>query len=568
MPECVAHRSLQLDGVSYAYPGAESSALSSISFTLHPGEVVALVGTNGAGKSTLARLLIGTYEPDEGKVLLDGSPCGADDLHRSVGFVRQDPESQLVSSVVWDEVAFGPCNLGLPADEVRSHVADVLAACGLEGFERRGVSELSGGELQRVALAGVLAMNPSYLVLDEATSQLDSASRVQVRAIVRELANRGVGVAMVTHDLEEVMAADRVVELGGGRVAWEGAPGAYLGRSNDAGPSLFSSRLLPALSILMDAGYDPAEGLGLETLVCRVRTAETRERVIASLDRRGGGESAGGAHPNEARGGAARDAATCDESALTLRNVTVSYGSGTPALNDASLACRPGRVLLVAGRSGSGKSTAARVTCGVLAPQAGEVLVGSRAVRCGDVGLCQQRAEDQLFCDTVLEDVGFGPRNLGLSRGEAEDRAQGALGRLGIDESLWDHSPFALSGGQRRRVALAGIVALQPLAYVLDEPTVGLDAQGRGALHRLVRELADEGHPVLVVSHDLDEWLEVADDAALIRNGAIVWSGRTQELVDRPALLENVGLVPPLWVRLRCALRSGRWGGKAGARDA
>lgn len=541
---------LQLSDARYAYaasPQADGGApagerlpvLDGASLDVAPGELVCLVGPNGTGKSTLARALCGTVRLDSGSVMLDGRAVTSAELHRAVGFVRQDPESQLVAPVVFDEVAFGPCSLGLPEAEIRSRVTKVLAACGLTGFEGRAVSELSGGELQRVALAGVLAMRPGYLALDEVTSQLDASARADVRAIVRRVVSEGVGVLLVTHDVEEIAVADRVAFMVDGRIARAGTPGEFfgdaevvrragLGRvplgelfgrlSRDGflfGPSLDASRLIGAI-----------EKNGL--------AGEAREALS-------GGHLGGASEP--IRG------ISADASALVARDVAVCY-EGAAALDGVTVTAAPGSVLLVAGRSGSGKSTLAGVLAGVLEPDAGEARLGDSPVRPGMVGLCQQRAENQLFCDTVLDDVAFGPRNLGATTDEADARAREALRSLGVDEALWGRSPFALSGGQRRRVTLAGVVAMRPGAYVLDEPTNGLDAEGRDQLHAVVRRLAAAGAAVVVISHDVGEWLRVVDDVVLLAVGRVAWQGTADELRSDAAPFAVAFMQPPLEVTI------------------
>lgn len=539
---------LQLSDARYAYaasPQADGGApagerqpvLDGASLDVAPGELVCLVGPNGTGKSTLARALCGTVRLDSGSVMLDGRAVTSAELHRAVGFVRQDPESQLVAPVVFDEVAFGPCSLGLPEAEIRSRVTKVLAACGLTGFEGRAVSELSGGELQRVALAGVLAMRPGYLALDEVTSQLDASARADVRAIVRRVVSEGVGVLLVTHDVEEIAVADRVAFMVDGRIARAGTPGEFFGDAKVVRRAGLGRVPLGELfGRLARDGFLFGPSLDASRLICAIEkdglAGEAREALS-------GGHIGGASEP--IRG------ISADASALVARDVAVRY-EGAAALDGVTVTAAPGSVLLVAGRSGSGKSTLAGVLAGVLEPDAGEARLGDSPVRPGMVGLCQQRAENQLFCDTVLDDVAFGPRNLGATTDEADARAREALRSLGVDEALWGRSPFALSGGQRRRVTLAGVVAMRPGAYVLDEPTNGLDAEGRDQLHAVVRRLATAGAAVVVISHDVGEWLRVVDDVVLLAAGRVAWQGTADELCSDAAPFAVACMRPPLEV--------------------
>ncbi len=513
---------IELRDACFSYDG-EKNVLDHVSLSLEGGEHLVLLGRNGSGKSTLGKLLNGSLRPSDGSVLLDGLDVSAApraNLARATGYVRQDPLSQIVSDLCFDEVAFGPRNLGLPREEVRSRTAETLEACGIADLAQRLTSELSGGQQQLLALAGVLAMRPSHVVLDEADSHLDQATRSLLRAVVRELAPRGTGVLEIAHSGEALLDATRVAVLAGGRVAWEGAPERFL----------------------CDPAALAASGLAEDPLTAALARA-------ARDGRRVGREDAA-----DALAPYVEDGATAPERRQTVRlsasGVHVSYGD-LPALRGVDFASE-GLTLLL-GASGSGKTTLARVLAGVLAPDAGEALLDAAPVRPGMVGLSFQRPEDQLFCETVLDDIAYGPRSREMGEGAALDAARAAAARLGVGEGLLDRSPFSLSGGQMRRVALAGVVAARPGAYVFDEPSAGLDAPGRAELVRLVRDLVDGGAAGVVITHDAGEWLDAADDVAFIRDGRVVDVAPADVVRRSPALFEAAGLEPPLLVRARAA---------------
>lgn len=531
---------LEVREASFAYPGG-GRALSDVSLRIAPGERVVAMGLNGSGKSTLARLLNGGILPTSGSVEVDGveaSRTGARELARLVGFVRQDPRSQIVSSLVSDEVAFGPRNLGLVREEVRARASEALAYCGLEPLADRLTTELSGGQQQLLALAGVIAMRPRYLVLDEACAQLDAGLRRQVREIVRRMRADGVGVLEIAHDVEALYGATRALVLEGGRIVWEGAPSALVADERAlAAAGLSGDYGARALGRAVRTGYelgdvpDP-EGLG---------------RHLASLG------PAGAAGDDGA--GAARDLPAGRGHALALEGVSVSYRAAE-ALSEVSLTASSG-LTLVLGRSGSGKTTMARVLAGILYPTAGEALLDGGRVRAGAVGLAFQRPEDQLFANTVLEDVSFAPLAQGHAPGEARELALEAARELGVGEDLLGRSPFELSGGQVRRVALAGVVAARPAALVLDEPTAGLDGPSRDHLRGLVRRMASRGAAVVVMTHDPGEWLGDADRVAFLDGGRLACVADARDVAADVAPFGRAGLEAPFDVRLRASWGDG-----------
>lgn len=516
--------------IRYRYPGSSCDALSGVSLDVSSGEFVVLLGANGSGKSTLSRLLACSLELQCGSIEVDGRNLQATTHDGCVGYVRQDPESQFVAPIVFDEVAFGPSNLGLPFEEVRKRVHEALVDCHLTGFEDRAVDTLSGGEKQRLALAGVLAMRPRYLVLDEVMSQLGDASRSSLRGVLRRLAKRGVGILLISHSPQEVVYVDRVVVLESGRLVWESTPNLFFANGDIARRAFPESRLSEALVMLAKEGCDFAENRTASQLASFAREVNCGHKLLDLLhvaSRRAASSSCG----------------------LSLREIQLNFGDAQ-ILDGVSLEILSRHLTLVIGPSGAGKSTLARVAAGVLEPDAGSVTLAGKSVVRGAIGLALQRPEDQLFLNSVLEDVEFGPLNLGVSREEARRRAQCSLKLLKVPEGFWSRSPFQLSGGEKRRVAIAGVIAMSPAALVLDEPTDGLDASCRTILINAVRSLADQGQPVIVVSHDVGEWMYVVDDVVLLEGGRIRWRGTPPELAAAHGVLERLGVGVPLELAL------------------
>lgn len=643
-------------------------ALHGVSLCVERGEVVALIGHNGSGKSTLGRLVCGAQLPQSGTVCVDGASTanvpGRALVRRLVGYVGQNPADQTVSTIVSDELAFGLWNIGCADGEIAERVASSLDAVGLAGFEDREVPSLSGGELQRLVLASVLAMEPGYLVLDEVTSQIDSTFRSQFRGLVARLAGRGVGVVLVTHDPLEVLSCNRVLVLDAGKVIWSGAPDSLLVDYRD----LWDWVLPPndyadALRCAVADGFDLAGGFAPAHLATWLRSVRAEGRAGAGSPLDAGLDSDNGriaghnsdahsvvgrnlddvivagrdsdsasvfGHNSDACGVSGRDSDTHsvsgrksdtqvsqngeispdkganvrippenganvrispenginirimpendsnssipsdgagafsaisgndrvtegeparEASSLAFSHVSIAY-ENAEVLNDISLSIPSGRVTLIAGRSGAGKTTLACLAAGLTKAHSGSVLLGGTAPVPGEVALAFQNPEQQLFLETVEHELAFAPRNLGCSEDEVARRVSDAASQLEIKELL-PSDPFCLSGGQARRVALASILTLSPRAVVLDEPTAGLDAPARAALHRLMQDLACKGLPVLVVSHDLEEWLATADQVVLLADGTIAWQGTPGALASDIDAFARAGLEPPESWQLR-----------------
>lgn len=457
---------LEARNISYTYAEDDTPLFEHVSLCVEAGEFVALAGPNGGGKTTLARILAGSLKADQGWVALDGNTAHVCWPH--VGYVRQDPQSQLVSEIVFDEVAFGLETLGLPAEEMQERVQIALSRCGIAHLAQAVTSNLSGGEQQRLALAGVLAAEPAYLVLDEPTAFLDPESRTSFVRLLRVLADGGTGILMVTHRREEMDAADRVLHIDElvGATSTEGA---------SAEPQFDLSFMGTGHSLYVEGA--------------------------------------------------------------TVERVTVR------AMDEVSIIAPASKITLIMGHSGAGKTTCALTMCGVLKPEAGIAFLGDEKVRIGEVGLCMQRPEDQLFCPTVIEDVMFGPRNAGLSEDEARSRAEEALTSMGVSPKLWGRQAMALSGGERRRVAIACSIAMDYDAYVFDEPTAALDERGCLSMRALARGLAQAGKAVVVISHDLDAWLDIADSAVRLCEGRVTYAGEVHDLQaipqDKPRVKEQ-----------------------------
>ena len=516
----------------------DSVALDDVTLEVCRGERVCVLGANGSGKSTLASVICGLLAPDEGDVELAGhAVCtgGVPDLaayrdaRRQLGLVFQNPDDQIVTSVVADDVAFGPENLGVPRAQISVRVARELRRVAMEKYAHADPSRLSGGQRQRVCIAGALAMEPSVLVLDEPSSLLDVRGRAAIMRVMGRLAAAGATLVHVTHFMVEALAADRVVVMLHGHVALEGTP-----------DEVFAAKNAQVI-----------EALGLE-MPFEARLAVALRQAGAA----GGAIAAPGAPSDEKPAACAACAHTAEPLAILARDLGFSYGPGAQALDGVSLEVPVRATTAIVGQTGSGKSTLLRLLCGLEAADAGSLTVcginaatkrGRRQVRRA-VGYVMQHPERQLFAQTVAEDVAFGPRNQGLSAAEVEGRVAHALDLVGLADRR-DASPFELSGGQQRLAAIAGVLAMEPELLVLDEPTAGLDPRGRARLRALMADLAAHGVTLLQVTHSMEDAAR-ADHVVVLDQSHVLAAGTPAEVfcpANEPQLTAvGLGLPRPL----------------------
>ena len=582
---------IECRGVSFSYDGA-SPVLNGVDLNIEDGEFFCILGGNGSGKSTFAKHLNALLQPDAGTVRVNGmdasDPELVYDIRSTAGMVFQNPDDQLVATLVEDDVAFGPENLGVESAQIAQRVREVLKAVGLVGFERHETHALSGGQKQRVALAGVLAMEPRVLILDEASSMLDPRGRKGLMKACHALHDRGMTIVMITHFMEEAAEADRVAVFRAGRVAMLGTPEEILTRADE----------LARLNLDIPASCCLGRALRAKGVpVCaQVREADMVAEISRVYVEQDGADAA--VHPVPPRSDAAvgdsvvTDGPDVSDPVIELSHVSYSYslsarerrrwhkrsaveGASTKqalwgndpsspwALRDVSLTVCRGEFLGLAGHTGSGKSTLVQHLNGLIRPQEGSVRAlgfnlsykkDAAAVK-AKVGVVFQYPERQLFAETVAQDVAFGPHNLGLPQDEVDRRVESSLARVGLDlATVGDKSPFELSGGQQRRVAFAGVLAMEPEVLVLDEPMAGLDPAARRDFLELIDRLHREGLTVVMVSHSMDDLANCCDRIVVMNEGAVFAEGTPAQVFAHADELKSIGLGVPAAQRMALAL--------------
>ena len=558
---------LEVNTVTFRYSEGEQDtppALREVNLRIDAGETVAIIGHNGSGKSTLAKLLAAILKPTSGTVLVDGlnTTAHGEDLwtiRQRVGIVFQNPDDQLVANTVIDEIAFGPENLGLPRFEIEERVQEAMTLLELEAYAQMAVSELSVGQKQRVAIAGILAMRPRYLLLDEPTTMISGHTARQLLETVRRLAlERGITVIHITHFMHEVSAFKRVIVMDEGHVLMDGTPEDIFARAYELRAVGLDVPMVTTLGQHLRAhGWSrlPEVVLSSDQLKEPVVPAGVGNTVGADLSR-----------PSPIY----RPTGQADTTSLfELRNVHHTYLRGTPfavkSLTELSLSILEGQTTALVGPTKAGKSTVVDMLAGLIKPAVGTFFFGNDDVGAPSfnierirpiVGVVFQSPDSQIFEDTVGKDVSFGPRRKKMPLAESRRLVQQSLEAVGLPyEDFRSRYTYALSGGQKRRVAIAGVLALQPKIIIFDEPTAGLDPRGHRELLELIARLKQQqGLTIIYTSSGLDDVIGLADMIYVLDQGRTVLSGAPREILLHADQLAALDISLPEAAQIALAL--------------
>lgn len=553
---------INVDDVSFSYGTQTEQALSHISLSVNKGDFIGIIGPSGAGKSTLAACLSGAVPHHYtgtffGSVMVDGhDTCEVSltDVSQIVGSVLQDIDTQMVASVVEDEMLFGLENFGVPHDQIGQRVSETLETVGISDLRAREIATLSGGQKQKVAIAAILAMRPRVLVLDEPTAALDPASSTLVFETLRE-ANRALGITIVVVEQKVALLSEycnRVLVLNHGEIALQGEPHEVFAHTDELRAiGVDCPRVTRIFNSLQ------TDGLVSGTPCLDVDEAERLisdivDPVHAVIEAQA---PAGSPHAPSLRPHA-KDA----EPVLTFDHVEFAYPNGGAAVHDLNLTLYPGELVGIVGQNGAGKTTLTKLLTGLLKPASGSVRVTgldtaavptSRIAR--EVATLFQNPDRQICKDTVLNEVAFGLELAGIDRAEALRRAQLVIDRFGLPA---DEAPFSLSRGQRQMVALASVVVVEPKIVVLDEPTSGLDYRECMTVMETVRTMAERGCAVIMVCHDMEVVSDFAERIVVMADGRILDRGRTHELFSNIDLMRRAYVEPPQVIELSRRLAS------------
>ena len=565
---------IKVENLKYRYPGTKTLALDGLNFEVEKGSFIGIVGENGAGKSTLCQALNGLVPgffkgAYGGKVLIgetEVAKTSVSKLCQKAGLVFQNPFNQLsgAKDTVFEEIAFGLQNFGIPKEEMISHVNEVMELLDIAAYKDRNPFDLSGGQMQRVALAGILAMEPEVIILDEPTSQLDPAGSEEVFVAVDKLAKSGATIFMVEQKLEKLAEyCDKILLLHKGKQIAFDTPDQIFSREDLAqygvNPPAYT-RICKAFGIKKENGCYPAslqdtlarkDQFPEETYLQR-QNAESNTSwkqsttdKITDVDIHSTKADTCGKEKHEAK------------EIFKIDQMSFSYTENTPILKNLNLKISNCPTAII-GQNGAGKTTLVKLLKGLLKPVSGTIYYGGEniaektvAMLAGKVGYVFQNPDDQIFKYHVIDEVMFGPLNIGMTKEQAKERAMQALETVGLAD-LANENPYDLELSERKLVAIASVLAMNTEVLILDEPTIAQDWHGRTIIGNIIKKQTMEGKTVIAILHDMDFVAENFERIIVMAHGQILADGTKEEVFSRPDLLEQARIDQPYLTKL-CA---------------
>ena len=547
---------IDIQNLSYTYPNMSEPTLSGIDLHIDDGEFVLLLGASGSGKSTLIQCLNGlvpkvTGGNLEGVIVINGKDVRDYKVHQmasDVGIIFQNPDTQLFSLTVGKDVAFGPENLGMPKEEILGRIDRAMRIVGMEDMRDRFIFTLSGGEKQRVAIAGTLAMEPHVMVLDEPTSDLDPVGTGEVLSLVRRLnQEKDMTIILIEHKIDEVVhLADRVVVMDQGKIIMDDTPDKIFNNGHDQLKSIGIA--LPQLSEIIHAmnnGSGDFEG--------DLPTGSSYNTMLSRLCQLLRDKPA-----NIARFRTAHTPPTgnAPKPKIEIKNLRHTFEDGKVGLDGINLVIPEGDFVALIGHNGAGKTTLVNHLIGFLKPANGTIFINGKdisdmrvATLAQSVGYLFQNPDNQIFTDSVTQELKFGLENIKLRGTVIEERVNRAISMMELAE-FRDRHPHSLSRGQRQRLAVASILAMEPDIIVLDEPTTGQDWGHVNKFLRQIRHLNELGKTIILITHDMNLVAEYARRTVVMDKGKIVLDGDTRYVFSKREILEKTGITLPVITRL------------------
>lgn len=544
---------IEIQELTFKYAEAKKNALENVTLNIQKGDFVGIIGESGAGKTTLCSCLNALiphhYTGDfygsvkvEGQDTFDVKP---DKLALKVGSVFQDIESQIVSYFVEDEILFGLENFGVPANQIEERITEALEALGISELRHREISTLSGGQKQKVVFASIIALKPDYLILDEPTGELDPASSLQIFKLLKKL-NEERGITVIVAEQKIMLLCEfvkKLIVLEKGTVVHYGEIRSTLTHQREMEEAgINCPRVLTLTGKMMEEGLTPS-GMKTEERIC-LNTQEAADFIKRMM----GNNCHVKTDDDSLKPSQEPVTEPSEQPVLEFKNVCFSYNE-TANVHDLNVKIQKGDFTAITGSNGAGKSTFSKLCNGLLQPSTGDVFVlGQNTKRnkvsslAKHIGFLFQNPDRQICCSTVEEEIAFSLKNNGLSKEEIQRKVEATIKEFGFDAKT---EPFNMSRGQRQRLCLACLIALNPEILILDEPTTGLDYRECMEMMNRIRELNENGTTVIMVCHDMEVVLDFAKSVIVMNRGEILAQGATREILSNKELLAKARLLQP-----------------------
>lgn len=543
---------IEIEHLKYKYPNTDRLVLNDISLSIEKGEFIGIVGKNGAGKSTLSQAIIGLvpqfYHGGYGGHVtvcgLDAAEVSVGELCEHVGLVFQNPFNQLSGArdTVYGEVAYGLQNLGVEREEMKARVEQVLKQLDIWQYRDRNPFDLSGGQMQRVALAGVLVMQPEVIILDEPTSQLDPQGTEEVFRVVDQLTKTGITIIMIEQKIEKLAAyCDRLMLMHEGKVVDFDTPEKIFSREDleDLGVQApVFTRVCARLGWARPDGTYPVTLADTLQVFEAYKSDENRNKLLNFYQKM------------EVQDGNA------PQPMFQVKDLDFSYGKDVEIFRQLNVSL-DSRATAIIGQNGAGKTTLVRLLKGLLKPVSGSIYFREQdisgktvAMLASQIGYVFQNPDDQIFKYRVLDEVMFGPLNIGMEPAEAEKKAREALALMGLSGKEQEN-PYDLEMHERKMVAIASVLAMDTDVIILDEPIIAQDYEGKQRIGNMIRELSGKGKLVIAILHDMDFTAEYFERVIVMAQGKVLADGTAREVFGRESVLEAAKLQKP-YLRQLC----------------
>lgn len=559
---------VEVKNLKYKYPGASKLAIDDVSFTINKGEFIGIIGANGSGKSTLCQAIIGLVPQFYkgaygGKVIVstesgeqfESAKSSVSTNSSYIGLIFQNPFNQLsgAKETVYDEVAFGLQNLGVDRYEMTVRIERVLKQLDIWQYRDRNPFELSGGQMQRVAIASILVMEPEIIILDEPTSQLDPEGTEEVFKVVDYLSQTGKTIIMVEQKME-VMAhyCDRIMLMDGGKLIDYDSPKAVYSREDiyehNVEPPVYT-RLCKKCGLRDGDGHYAVTLEGIKSLVENI-SSEDRKSLINSDLNNFESESNNSSYDSESA-----------NHIFEVINLDFSYSKNVNIFNNLSLNLGLHKIAII-GQNGAGKTTLVRLLKGLLKPTGGSIILQGEDISkktvaslASKVGYVFQNPDDQIFKTKVIDEVMFGPLNIGMDENTAKKKALDALDLMEIKDKE-NENPYDLELHERKMVAIASVVAMDTDVIILDEPTIAQDYAGKCAIAKMINKLSEEGKLVIAILHDMDFVADNFDHIIVMAHGNVLMEDSAKNVFEKDEILKEARLKKPHNVQLLETLRT------------